>query len=560
MVFLSSAARRLLKFAFLLIVALAVLATVLFAWAWALVPKQQSFDSRGLPADVKTLSQGWNSDIRQQVNFTPFGSLMVPYGVFINIERAESETRLADTEVLAALGFIPATPESNNPDGLPVGFAIDLDHQGKRWVGLTCAACHMGQVTHKGTTMFIDGGPGMIDFTGFEREVRDALAKTLASTDKYERLKSAMEKQGYAVDTLAEQLQERLAFMENRLTINAVDVPYGYGRVDAFGQIFNAVTATALNKPDNALPPNAPVSIPVLWGAPHLDLVQWNGSAPNANPGPLGQNVTTALAVYGEVDIKRSVFGYHSSVDIANLGYIQHQLYKLKSPLWQENILGAIDASKRDRGEDIYREQCVQCHEISDRNDETRQLRASVIPLEEIQTDPQMADNFVEYFAGTGVLDGTPQFLLAGQPFQSEARMFDIVLNAAIGTMLRSPVETLSSFLYERAPVPSASANFNSKAYKARPLNGIWASGPYLHNGSVPTVWDLLQPVAERPSQFYVGGREVDAVKLGLQTSQAAHSSLFDTRLQGNRNTGHEHGVALSVDDKWALIEYLKTL
>jgi hypothetical protein len=109
-------------------------------------------------------------------------------------------------------------------------------------------------------------------------------------------------------------------------------------------------------------------------------------------------------------------------------------------------------------------------------------------------------------------------------------------------------------------------------AYKVRPLNGVWATPPYLHNGSVPTVYDLLSPVDERPKQFYLGNREYDPVKLGYKTDELTNGFLFDTSIRGNANTGHEfankppknRGVIgkrkLEPDERKAIIEFLKTL
>ena len=94
--------------------------------------------------------------------------------------------------------------------------------------------------------------------------------------------------------------------------------------------------------------------------------------------------------------------------------------------------------------------------------------------------------------------------------------------------------------------------------YKARPLNGIWATAPYLHNGSVPNLWALLQPVAQRPARFFVGSREFDPVRVGQVSEQGP--SLLDTSLPGNSNRGHLAGTTLPEADKRALLEYLKTL
>ena len=97
------------------------------------------------------------------------------------------------------------------------------------------------------------------------------------------------------------------------------------------------------------------------------------------------------------------------------------------------------------------------------------------------------------------------------------------------------------------------------RAYKARPLNGIWASSPYLHNGSVPTLYDLLRPAAERPVRFAVGRWEFDPKKVG-DVSEGESPWGLDTSVDGNRNSGHDYGTTLSEADRWALVEYLKSL
>ena len=557
---LSKVFTRLAKCCFGLFVIIGLIAVACWLWALSLIPAQATFNQYSMPEDVLLLEQGWSKDVSQQMMFTSFGSRLLPYNIFINLELADSQQHLIDPSVTKALGFIPQKAAANNPDALPVGFAANEDEHGVKWVGMTCAACHMGKVSFKGKEIFIAGGPGLLDFTKFEHAVRDALEAVLNQPEKYNRLIKRMKEQGHSTDALQTDIQQRYAFMVKRLNVNKLDVPYGYGRLDAFGQIFNAVSATALNMPNNNHMPNAPVSIPVLWDASHLDLVQWNASAPNKNPGPLGQNVTTALAVYGEIDLTSGGIGYKSSVDIPNLGYIQHSFYKLTSPQWPEEILGRIDQDKAAKGKQIYAQNCVSCHQLVDRNDPKRKLKAAVIPVEQVGTDPTMASNFVDFHSKTGELEGKKEYLIAGKPFEKIAKTFDLVINAAVGAMLRHPIDTFSAYLAENSEVLDATIDFNRKVYKGRPLNGIWASGPYLHNGSVPTVWDLLQAPTDRPKIFYVGSREIDPVKIGLVSTQVEFSSLLDTSLQGNSNQGHEFGTHLSEQQKWALIEYLKTL
>ncbi len=105
-------------------------------------------------------------------------------------------------------------------------------------------------------------------------------------------------------------------------------------------------------------------------------------------------------------------------------------------------------------------------------------------------------------------------------------------------------------------------AQQQTDGYKNVSLAGIWARGPYLHNGSVPTLWDLLQAPEKRPVTFERGGDLLDPVRVGFTSSPGAARKpfLYDTTERGNRNTGHTYGVDLPEADKQALVEFLKTL
>ena len=103
--------------------------------------------------------------------------------------------------------------------------------------------------------------------------------------------------------------------------------------------------------------------------------------------------------------------------------------------------------------------------------------------------------------------------------------------------------------------------------YANLPLDGIWARSPYLHNGSVPTLRDLLEPVRSRPAKWYRGSDILDTSKVGYRYDKDAAAPqdlfLYDTSIAGNSNRGHEgkaYGTELSTADKEALVEYMKTL
>lgn len=101
------------------------------------------------------------------------------------------------------------------------------------------------------------------------------------------------------------------------------------------------------------------------------------------------------------------------------------------------------------------------------------------------------------------------------------------------------------------------------KGYVAAFLDGIWLKAPYLHNGSVPTLRDLLEPAASRPTVFWRGYDVYDPVKVGFVTDTPEAQRIgtrLDTASKGGSNQGHEFGTTLSAEEKEALVEYLKTL
>jgi mono/diheme cytochrome c family protein len=99
--------------------------------------------------------------------------------------------------------------------------------------------------------------------------------------------------------------------------------------------------------------------------------------------------------------------------------------------------------------------------------------------------------------------------------------------------------------------------------YVATPLEGLWLHAPYLHNGSVPTLVDLLEKTERRTKVFRRGYDVYDPVRVGFVSSGVEADrigTLFDTSVPGGGNDGHLYGTDLPAADKVALIEYMKTL
>ena len=191
------------------------------------------------------------------------------------------------------------------------------------------------------------------------------------------------------------------------------------------------------------------------------------------------------------------------------------------------------------------------------------------------QTDPGSYLNFFKRTGPSGKLKGVNMnfvpFTPKIPPIASAATM---VTNVVIGTILgrvgrlrpttcRKSVSARArphGVLREHAAV--------SVEYKARPLNGIWATAPYLHNGSVPNLDALLQPAAQRPKSFSIGVRTFDPVRVGYLTDVPGFPKFNvndpnGNPIAGNSNAGHEgdqYGTSLSPDQRRQLIEYLKSL
>jgi processive rubber oxygenase RoxA-like protein/cytochrome c len=537
------------------------------------------------------LNQGWTSAQSDEFWFTSQGSRLMPYPWFLALEVADpaSHTLIRDRSNMDRYGYVWVPPSARNPDGLPVGFVKDVAAAGETHVGFTCAACHTRSLNIGGKSVIVEGGSALADFGTFEIETVAALDAALNVPAKFDRFsKQVLGTQTPApadLQHLRDQMKVKLGDLQTRLSNSASKIAGGYGRVDAFGNIFTRVLAQDLNIPSNAAPSDAPAKYPFLWDTPQHDVVQWNGSAPNTaflTLGSLGRNLGEVFGVFGELQIASggkfpflpfvSSPAYASSANIPNLISLEKIIRTLWSPVWPKSCLPLADAATLERGKKIYDANCASCHRIlgdPERKDPDRTITAILENLAHIGTDPTLAMNYSKRSGATGVLQGSPN-ALKFQRFGSEAVGRDMIVAAVNGISLASigrsggvPITFAGLMVNPFTDVPGffkALGAVQTPRYKARPLDGIWATAPYLHNGSVPTLWDLLNPTSERPAVFYVGSHDFDPVKVGLVTTQAPGAFLFDTSLPGNWRNGHEYGTSLSDDDKKSLLEFLKTL
>jgi len=199
------------------------------------------------------------------------------------------------------------------------------------------------------------------------------------------------------------------------------------------------------------------------------------------------------------------------SIDIPAVRRVNEWLLDLPSPAFPFPVNRELAAS----GKVIFDQQCASCHAFG------ASRVGKLIPLAEIGTDPSRAEHWTT--------EAATEF---NRQFDKYSWGFDHFQGHTGG-------------------------------YIALALDGIWARAPYLHNGAVPSLHDLLEPVERRPRIFYRGYDLYDPQSVGFVSDVSSKSgrqfSKFDTALPGNGNAGHLYGTALPAADKSALMEYLKT-
>ena len=548
------------------------------------------------------LKQGWSQEQRQEFYHKSQGTRLIPLPWLLALtQKGGTEPFLADANV-ARFRFIPDSKHKFNEHGLPVGFAVtqipSMDDPAKMipWVGWSCAACHTGQIVANGKTVQIDGAPSMQNNAAFVRAMLEALGETITDDKKLEAFaKTAMgipapgpqHKEGLKkkVLELIDRITMKPAIVQAKTKCgdpamkrkyadpNFAPTPnWGFGRLDAIGRASNTVFAPM--HPCNLDAADGQVSIPKTWNAWKYNWVQWNAFVEN----PLARNLAQALALGADP----------KTVDLTSLGWLENQLESLQPPHW-EDVFGSVESKLAEEGKALYHKGrpdrpvkgglCAHCHipepKLLKDCDGKAEWKVAMIPVSEIGTDEVTATNYTTRLKKSAPNSGLPN------PFQPA-----IAMSAITSKVIADRLDAQKVPEADRKQLQRCRSNkwLNAKEYKAPTHEGVWATAPFLHNGSIPNLYLVLSPKEERDKQakqFCVGhDLTYDPANVGFKlTDQCPDPFKFDTTLRNNGNKGHEFrkaggcekregqpgekgvlGCELSDHERKALVEFLKTL
>jgi hypothetical protein len=545
-------------------------------------------------ANYVQVPQGWSEADKENIYHLDVGTEIMPWRWFFNLEleSADSQDKLANH--LSSIGLV------DDGHGLPIGVTKVVDqrtsglYKESTWIGVNCTSCHTTSLNVNGKPLLIEGGQSLFNLQKFETQVVKSVQATLNNQEKFERFAEALEATN---DEDKESLRDSLSKFQKEFSAanlrsrhffskSGEDVDYGPGRLDGIGSATNAFTCALADRlgdvelakkvvdPKNCSPSNPPASIPHLWGTPQANFSQWNADVHAS----LARNYGAIMAGYGKNWVVSDAAGkikFKTTANLINIAKMETYYKKLRSPSWRDlsdkGVVPALDQASVSRGQQVYNNQCISCHAVQPKSTfpniaGNTYWKVGVTPANIVGT----ADDYL--LSENLRLVNVPKDI--ANDFKKEMGKDSIRADGLTsGTTFRSYFmsKTMKAYfsdnhtsLFDIAKLNNCrppSVAQKTLGYKSRSLEGIIWTAPYLHNGSVPTLADLLKPSNERPKAFYIGCANYDAVNGGFNcTKDSENSFLFDTTKEGNRNYGHEYGTTLSAKEKSDLISYIKSL
>ena len=635
---------RFVRLLLIVIVGVYLLAAVLYAIpvvSGALDDRMEVKFDRPDPSIVADYRNGLSQQQRESFYHLSQGAEILPWILLTAVDVADPGSSKPFVENLSRFGLLP---DPGRDDGLPVGLTVATNPFtfGMDFVGVTCAACHVGELHHDGKAVRVDGAPNMFNLQLFYSGAVEALFATTSDHGKlWDMLKrlGRQDWQRYSVaapfvrpatlvyvganvllhrDRLKARLELIKVIQAAQANRDKEHPTSGFGRLDAFDGTRNFLF-TRLRKPDagatfevntanlvkldaavkfpplwsrKATPPepveayrDQPGHFPPVWGFKDYDWIEWTIDTNTV----MERNITETLGAGATVVLDPNLAGslFDSSIPVTNMHSLEWLAHYIDPPRWPEAAFGAIKPNLAAAGATIFRNSCAGCHEYGDdRRTSTGLIRLRGMRPDKVGTDATAALRISCPVPDTGALAIKPRSysaddaqllkdcrgVTAGVAF--ERASFAATVKAAVGGIKQKAYEAagigtkqqgVMEDLDRRGEVMWRDTLLDTKPpdgpYAARPLYGIWAAAPFLHNGSVPTLYDLLQPPERRPKTFALGARQYDPVKLGfaVETSCSQQDCLVDTTRAGDGNGGHLWGTELSEADRMALLEYLKT-
>lgn len=439
----------------------------------------------------------------------PIGGLLPPYWIF-KVLPATCPDKLPGGYPSLGLIFEPG-------HDLPIGIS-QRKRLGFKQVGLNCAICHTGtyRASPKSQPVVVPGMPahGLELQRFFDFVTACVLDERFTPDNVVGRIQAAGGDLGpfdrYLYRTqLIPMTRETTLELRSRIAIllSSQSPQWGAGRVDTF----NPYKAIQFNWKLEQLPPSELIGaadFPSLWNQkPRQGMhLHWDGNNDSVDERNLSASLGTGVTPV--------------TLDHEALGRVKDWIWTLPPPQYPFEINQAVAS----QGEVLYQKWCADCH-ADHRFREGIVAQGTqvgqVLPIDTIGTDPHRLNAYTLLFASN------QYSLYPDSPYR---------------------------FTHFR----------KTNGYANQPLDGVWLRAPYLHNGSVPTLWDLLQPAAARPKVFYRGYDVYDQDKVGFRTDVTEENGRnyfrYDTSLPGNSNSGHEYGTTLSDAEKKAIVEYMKRL
>jgi hypothetical protein len=533
------------------------------------------------PSEIVYLNQAWSAKDRANFYWKSQGSALLSYDIYLALTLPGTNELFNSRSNSDRMGLLlEPINKKVNPDDLPVGIAKSVVTSGTlrgTYAGLTCAACHTNQIQYKGSQIRIDGGnASRFDLLLWLQTLSRSVDAPLNDPALFASLVSRIRERTPVDEVeLKARLNADAEFI--RLQLNeSVVVPHapGPGRTDAFTEESNTVIAIHTGISENARPALAPIKPPFLWNTPQSAWVEWSGVAIN----PLLRNFSEVLGVFARYDLSSSQKNFNeveSTIDLKGLIEIEQSIRRLAPPAWPENILGNLDPARVKDGANLFQKHCIECHTAypyrwsAPRAKGVRMIENAMVPQNIVGTDKQHLLGIL-FNQKPSILTKHLADKLQGKSVVTAGELFAALEKPMIEYALKQSGPFTPDEILDMNGFIDASVDLTPpvNSYKAAPRDGAWSTAPFLHNGSIPNMYELLSPQSERSKTFYIN-REFDPVKLGLDTEKSKDGFLFDTSLIGNSNEGHLFaegkgpgiiGPELTPNERFALIEYLKSI